>query len=293
MPSRVYALVETTDPDEGLYRSDDFGEDLGDGEQPARHHEPPVLLHRRRWPTRPTPTTSTSTTRATTSRSTQGMNFERRQTPHGDNHDTWINPENPLIQIQSKRRRRERHPRWRSDLVDPSPTSPPPSSIRSTSTISSPTGCMPASRTTRRSGFQVTHRVRVLRVAIRATGRPSVGVRPVPPFPSPGDPDDRVLELQRAVRSVQSGHRTGEAVLRRLPESLRSESGEPELPVPARRSHRGLPRTIRARSTTALSSCTRRPTRGVTWEQISTGPDGVPPRTAAGLRWPDHAGCHR
>ena len=30
-----------------------------------------------------------------------GVDFERVSTPHGDNHDIWINPDNPLIMVQS------------------------------------------------------------------------------------------------------------------------------------------------------------------------------------------------
>ncbi|HBD97415.1 MAG TPA: hypothetical protein DC060_04365, partial [Gemmatimonadetes bacterium] len=30
-----------------------------------------------------------------------GFSFERVSTPHGDNHDMWINPDNPNIWIQS------------------------------------------------------------------------------------------------------------------------------------------------------------------------------------------------
>ena len=99
-PNRVYALVETTDPNEGLYRSDDFGEtwemvsnqsgimnrpfyytnvdaDPSDADHVLINNEGFYESH------------------------DGGRSVQRKSTPHGDNHDVWINPENPNIWVQS------------------------------------------------------------------------------------------------------------------------------------------------------------------------------------------------
>ena len=100
MPNRVYALVETTDPDEGLYRSDDFGEtwELVSNQR--------GIMNRPFYYTGvkadPTDADHVYINNEGYYESTDGgMTFARRSTPHGDNHDLWINPDNPLIQIQS------------------------------------------------------------------------------------------------------------------------------------------------------------------------------------------------
>ncbi len=99
-PNRVYALVETTDPDEGLYRSDDVGEtwELVSNQR--------GIMNRPFYYTGvtadPTDADHVYVNNEGYYESTDGgRTFERRSTPHGDNHDTWINPDNPLIQIQS------------------------------------------------------------------------------------------------------------------------------------------------------------------------------------------------
>ena len=99
-PNRVYALVETTDPDEGLYRSDDFGEtwELVSNQR--------GIMNRPFYYTGvtadPTDADHVYINNEGYYESTNGgRTFARRSTPHGDNHDLWINPENPNIQIQS------------------------------------------------------------------------------------------------------------------------------------------------------------------------------------------------
>jgi len=99
-PNRVYALVETTDPDEGLYRSDDFGEtwELVSSQR--------GIMNRPFYYTGvtadPTDADHVYINNEGYFESTDGgETFARRSTPHGDNHDLWINPENPDIQIQS------------------------------------------------------------------------------------------------------------------------------------------------------------------------------------------------
>lgn len=100
MPNRVYALVETTDPNEGLYRSDDFGETW------EFINDQRGIMNRPFYYTGvvadPTDANHVYINNEGYYESTDaGVTFERRPTPHGDNHDTWINPDNPLIQVQS------------------------------------------------------------------------------------------------------------------------------------------------------------------------------------------------
>ncbi len=100
MPNRVYALVETTDPDEGLYRSDDFGESW------ELVSNQGGIMNRPFYYTNVTadPTDGDHVYVDNEGRyeSTDGgSTFRRVPTPHGDNHDTWINPDNPLIMVQS------------------------------------------------------------------------------------------------------------------------------------------------------------------------------------------------
>ncbi|MFQ5537168.1 MAG: hypothetical protein ACE5GJ_06915 [Gemmatimonadota bacterium] len=99
-PNRVYALVETTDPNEGLYRSDDRGETWR------------LVSNQRGLMNRPFYYTNVYANPVNADMvfvnneglwvSTDGgKTFQRRSTPHGDNHDMWINPDNPMIGIQS------------------------------------------------------------------------------------------------------------------------------------------------------------------------------------------------
>ena len=94
-----------------------------------------------------------------------GETWVRRSTPHGDNHDLWINPDHPEIWIQSND--------WGANVtLDAGETcSQPPSSTRWMSATSFRIGCMRASRTTRRSRCR-----RFPRGACRG-GRPRSGSR--------------------------------------------------------------------------------------------------------------------
>ena len=99
-PNRVYAMVETTDPFEGIYRSDDFGETWQLMSSQAG------LMNRPFYYTGVTADPSDAdhvyvNNEGYYESTDGGRTFQRRPTPHGDNHDTWINPENPMIQIQS------------------------------------------------------------------------------------------------------------------------------------------------------------------------------------------------
>lgn len=99
-PDRIYAVVETTDPDEGLYRSDDRGETWRLVSNQAG------LMNRPFYYTNvdadPKNADVVYVNNEGFFKSTDGgRTWQRRPTPHGDNHDMWINPDNPDIQIQS------------------------------------------------------------------------------------------------------------------------------------------------------------------------------------------------
>lgn len=99
-PNRIYAVVETTDPDEGLYRSDDRGETWRLVSNQAG------LMNRPFYYTNvdadPKNADVVYVNNEGFFKSTDGgRTWQRRPTPHGDNHDMWINPDNPDIQVQS------------------------------------------------------------------------------------------------------------------------------------------------------------------------------------------------
>lgn len=99
-PDRVYAVVETNEPDEGLYRSDDQGRTW----TLVSNHEP--LMDRPFYYTNvdvdPTDADVVYVNATQFWKSTDGgRSWERRNTPHGDNHDMWINPDDPRVMVQS------------------------------------------------------------------------------------------------------------------------------------------------------------------------------------------------
>jgi photosystem II stability/assembly factor-like uncharacterized protein len=99
-PNRVYALIEAPEPQDGLYRSDD----RGDTWRQVSSYNP--LLNRPFYYTGveadPTNADVVFVNDEGFYESTDGgAHWERRETPHGDNHDMWINPRNHDIWIQS------------------------------------------------------------------------------------------------------------------------------------------------------------------------------------------------
>ncbi|HKK27852.1 MAG TPA: hypothetical protein VKB18_07200 [Gemmatimonadota bacterium] len=99
-PDRVYALVEARRPARGLYRSDDRGETW------RLVSTEPGLLRRPFYYTNvtadPTDADVVYVNDEGFYRSADGgETFERRSTPHGDNHDMWIDPSDPDVFIQS------------------------------------------------------------------------------------------------------------------------------------------------------------------------------------------------
>jgi photosystem II stability/assembly factor-like uncharacterized protein len=98
-PDRVYALLEAK-PGGGLWRSDDAGATW------TRVSDQATLITRPFYYTNITadPTNADVVYVGTEGyyRSADGgRTFQRLTTPHGDNHDLWINPRDPMIQIQS------------------------------------------------------------------------------------------------------------------------------------------------------------------------------------------------
>ena len=99
-PNRVYALIEAPEPADGLYRSDDRGKTW----RQMSSYNP--LLNRPFYYTGveadPTNADVLFVNDEGFYESTDGgAHWQRRETPHGDNHDMWINPRNHDIWIQS------------------------------------------------------------------------------------------------------------------------------------------------------------------------------------------------
>ncbi len=99
-PDRVYALVETTDPGEGLYRSDDGGATWS---LASSQHG---IMNRPFYYTNVTADPKNADLVYVMNEgfyvSTDGgHSFQRRGTPHGDNHDLWIAPYDSNVMIES------------------------------------------------------------------------------------------------------------------------------------------------------------------------------------------------
>ncbi len=99
-PDRVYALIEAAGWLGGLYRSDDRGEEFN-------LINPSKDLMARPWyymhvDADPQNADIVWVNNELLSQSTDGgKTFTRVGTPHDDNHDMWINPDNPALMIQS------------------------------------------------------------------------------------------------------------------------------------------------------------------------------------------------
>ncbi len=99
-PRRVYVLIEAEKPKAGVYRSDDAGDTW------TQLSTLNALLLRPFYYTNidadPTNADNVWVQNETMWKSTDGAkNFVAVNTPHGDNHDIWINPTDPNIMIQS------------------------------------------------------------------------------------------------------------------------------------------------------------------------------------------------
>ncbi|MDX1395849.1 MAG: hypothetical protein R3195_15810 [Gemmatimonadota bacterium] len=102
MPDRVYALVEAIDEDEGLYRSDDAGVTW----QLVNDDPGNRLMHRPFYFTNVTADPADGDVVYVNNLSLHKSNDGGRtfgetiDTPHGDNHDLWINPDDSRIMVQ-------------------------------------------------------------------------------------------------------------------------------------------------------------------------------------------------
>ncbi len=99
-PDRVYVLIEAPGADGGVYRSDDRGDtwrQVSDF-QPIRNR-PFYYTNLHAHPT--DPDTLWGMAEGYWKSTDGGESWERKFTPHGDNHDLWINPDHPDIQVQA------------------------------------------------------------------------------------------------------------------------------------------------------------------------------------------------
>ncbi|MFA9454671.1 MAG: hypothetical protein ACERK6_12245, partial [Candidatus Aminicenantaceae bacterium] len=99
-PDRVYVLMEAPPPDGGLYRSDDRGESFSQITDNARLLDRPFYYLNLDADPGNADVLYVNTTRFYRS-GDAGKAWQRRSTPHGDNHDMWINPSDPDLFIQS------------------------------------------------------------------------------------------------------------------------------------------------------------------------------------------------
>ena len=146
----MWALVEAVDEQTGLYRSDDYGESW---KLVSASRD---LMHRPWYYTHvfadPAHADTVYVNNLQMWRSTDGgEHFSEILTPHGDNHDLWIDPDRPAADDPGQRRRRERLVQRRRDVEQRSTTRRRRSSIGSRRTTGFPTPSTARSRTTPRS----------------------------------------------------------------------------------------------------------------------------------------------
>ncbi len=99
-PKRVYALIEAPGDERALYRSDDSGATW------SRQSNEQGLLRRPFYYTNvhahpKDPDTVFVNNEGFFKSTDGGRTFKTLNTPHGDNHDLWINPDNPDLMVQS------------------------------------------------------------------------------------------------------------------------------------------------------------------------------------------------
>ena len=99
-PDRVYVLIEAPEGEGGLYRSDDRGNSFRlITTQASLIDRPFYYLNLDADPTNADVLYVNST--GFFKSVDGGSTWQRRSTPHGDNHDMWINPDDPDVFIQS------------------------------------------------------------------------------------------------------------------------------------------------------------------------------------------------
>lgn len=99
-PNRVYALIEAPGTQAGLYRSDDAGASWQQtSSENGLIRRPFYYTYVDAHPTNPDVVWVNN--EGFYKSVDGGKTFERKPTPHGDNHGMWINPQNPEIIVQS------------------------------------------------------------------------------------------------------------------------------------------------------------------------------------------------
>ncbi|MGD2217333.1 MAG: hypothetical protein PVJ64_11265 [Gemmatimonadales bacterium] len=99
-PDRLYVLMEAPEPERGLYRSDDRGASFRlVNSEPGLTDRPFYYCNVDADPSN-ADVVYVNSTRFYKSED-GGATFRRRSTPHGDNHDMWINPNDADLYIQS------------------------------------------------------------------------------------------------------------------------------------------------------------------------------------------------
>ncbi len=99
-PERVYVLMEAPPPDGGLFRSDDRGDSFSQVTDNARLLDRPFYYLNLDADPSDADVLYANTTGYFRSNDA-GKTWRRGSTPHGDNHDMWINPHDPNLFIQS------------------------------------------------------------------------------------------------------------------------------------------------------------------------------------------------
>lgn len=98
-PERVYAIVEAVDEAQGIYRSDDAGSTWRQINNESRLTSRPFYFTNIHADPQDPDQLYVGNVRFFRSQD-GGETWEQRSTPHADNHDLWINPEDPRIQVQ-------------------------------------------------------------------------------------------------------------------------------------------------------------------------------------------------
>ena len=138
------------------------------------------------------------------------------RTPHGDNHDMWIHPDQSDLFIQSNDGGANVTTRRRPLLVHATATSRPPSCTRSPSTTAFPYWLYAGQQDN--STIRVpssTRPARLPRRPRRPSGSPSAAARPVRRSRSPAIPTSSTPTCKGRFGVYNHAHRPGEAVLRR------------------------------------------------------------------------------
>ena len=288
-PNRVYALIEAL-PNPGLYRSDNSG----DTWQFVSNQS--GLLNRPFYYTNldadPTNADRLFAGAEGFYQSTDaGRTFRSVRTPHGDNHDLWINPRNPAIWIQANdggaNITLNDGQTWSSQYNQP--------------TAEIYQVAVDNQYPYRVYGAQQDNSTLILPSLpprVREPGRPDPalapgpGVRDRPDHPPPGPCRHRVRQLQGPVQPDEPAVGAGEAVLGGRPVALRERGNRHDLPVPAGFTNGDLPARSR-HALLRLAACTPHQGRRGHLGSHQPRPDGIRPDQAGALGHPDHPRRHR